>query len=132
MPLMSVTIQPVLAEVDALAPRLTAAAQPYLTQDRLVAFEIAVVEALSNVIRHAGLRPDQPVGVNMQGSANGMEVTITDDGPPPPGDLFTRPQPDDPMAESGRGIGLILMCANGVEARRENGRNSLTLRFAAG
>ncbi|WP_435168362.1 ATP-binding protein [Falsirhodobacter sp. 1013] len=132
MQLFSVLIPPDLAEVDAIAPRLTAQVEPLLSEDRLPAFEIAVVEALTNVIRHGGLRPDQTVGVALHQTQGGIEATITDEGRAPPDDLFTKPLPEDdgdPMAESGRGIGLILMCADRVTATREDGCNRLVLRF---
>lgn len=133
MQLVRVLIPPNLAEVDALAPRLTAQAEPFLPGDRLPAFEIAVVEALTNVIRHGGLRSGQTIGVALHRTPDGIEATITDEGPALPDDLFIRPRPEDddsdPLAESGRGIGLILMCADGVTVTREGGCNRLVLRF---
>ncbi|MDB6454757.1 ATP-binding protein [Falsirhodobacter sp. 20TX0035] len=132
MQLFSATIPPDLAEVDAIAPQLTAQAQAVLPEDRLPAFEIAVVEALTNVIRHGGLAPGQTVSIALHRTPAGIEAAITDEGPALPPDLFApRPEEEepDPFAESGRGIGLILMCTDGVTATREGGRNRLVLRF---
>lgn len=132
MDLLAARIPPVLEEVDVLGSRLRDAAAPFLAEDRLFAFEIALVEALTNIIRHGGLSAEDAVEVRLSETAGVVELEIRDTGPAPPADLFTAPRPDsDPMAESGRGIALILSCADAVRLSRDGKVNRLVLRFGA-
>lgn len=130
MDLLAARIPARLEEVDNLGPRLTAAAAPVLTADRLFALELAVVEALTNIIRHGA---PGSIDLVMRHGPDGVEVVLSDDGPAPPADLFTAARaPQDPLAESGRGLGLILACADGVTLTRDGARNVLSLRFGGG
>ncbi|MDH2327347.1 ATP-binding protein [Cereibacter sp. SYSU M97828] len=116
-----------LEAIDRLAPEVRAAAAAHLPEDRLVAVEIALVEALSNVVRHG--HPAGEVEIELRPLARGIEVEIADVGNPIPPGLLEAEAPDDPLAESGRGLALIRTCADDLRYESSEGRNRLTLTF---
>lgn len=123
-------------DVDAMGLQLKAAAAPMLSEDRLIAFEIAVIEALTNVVLHA-LRgvPDATIDIDVSGENGKVQVEIRDHGRPAPPDLFDSVgalDEVDAMAESGRGVALILTCADEVNYQSKDGLNRLSLCFVGG
>lgn len=119
--------------VDDLVVTLKAGAEAALPDDRLMAMEIALTEALTNTVRHGCAElPGATITVTLAIDPEAVSVLIEDDGRPAPAGLFDAgPALDDIdlMAESGRGIALILACSDGVDYRHEAGRNRLSLRF---
>lgn len=115
-----------LEAIDRIAPKLRDAAAAHLPEDRLIALEIALVEALSNIVRHG--HPAGEVEIALRLGA-GVEVEIVDVGNPIPPGLLEAEAPDDPLAESGRGLALIRTCADDLRYESGEGRNRLTLTF---
>ncbi len=96
--------------------------------------ELAVVEAVSNCVRHAYRgEPGHRVDVRLRLEGDRIEVRILDDGLPVP-EASRRPKPiefdpEDPLsiAEGGRGTFLIHSLMDRVEYGSEGGRNLLLL-----
>lgn len=118
-----------LEAIDLLAPKVRDAAAAHLPEDRLFALEIALVEALSNIVRHGHPAGEVEIALHF---GDGIEVEIVDVGNPIPPGLLEAEVPDDPLAESGRGLALIRTCADDLRYERGGGRNRLTLTFRAG
>ncbi|WP_158868428.1 ATP-binding protein [Leifsonia sp. AG29] len=82
--------------------------RPDLTGDLRSAFELAVVEVVTNVVQHS--EEERPVQVELliRTTPGGLEAVVTDDAPPV--DLAVAdaamPDPED-LGESGRGLALI-------------------------
>ena len=76
--------------------------------DRLDAIQLLVTELVSNSVLHAGLRPGDQIELSITRSNAGLRVEVADRGagfdPPPP--------PEDPFAESGRGLALVDMISD--------------------
>lgn len=84
--------------------------------DDLTAFEVelAVVEVITNVVRHGWPYHEQvPISVLVEIKPDAVKTTIEDPGAPPPMRRESRPQ--DPLAESGRGIEIIYAVTDEVE-----------------
>ncbi|MGO4855631.1 ATP-binding protein [Phaeovulum sp. W22_SRMD_FR3] len=124
------------AEIDAVDPlalALKAELADALSPDTLIRLEIALVEALTNIVVHgsagnSGLLIDVLVAVD----AAAVFIEIIDNGLPAPQGIYEqKPFLDeiDAMAESGRGVALILSCADAVRYRSDAGGNHLELRF---
>ncbi|HLA76783.1 MAG TPA: ATP-binding protein [Vicinamibacteria bacterium] len=96
--------------------------------------ELAVVEAVSNSVRHAYRgEAGHRVEVRLSLAADGVEVRILDDGLPVP-EASRRPKPiefdpEDPLSisEGGRGTFLIHSLMDRVVYGSEGGRNLLLL-----
>lgn len=96
---------------------------------------LCLEEAVMNVVLH-GYAPGQPgtIQVALRREGDGTVATITD-GAPAFDPTAPRPEParrglqDGPLG--GRGLGLIRRYATRAEYERQDGRNVLTLRFAA-
>jgi anti-sigma regulatory factor (Ser/Thr protein kinase) len=86
--------------------------------DRLDAIQLLVTELVTNSVVHAGLRPGEEIELSITRSKAGLRVEVADRGegfdPPPP--------PEDPFAESGRGLALVDM----ISDRWGVARNGLT------
>lgn len=96
-------------------------------------FEICLSEALTNVVKHA--RPT-PLGafidVAVHETRDAICVAIFDPiGAKPfdPRDHTQDLDPVDPLAESGRGLGLIIRCADLLDYGPAGDRNRLILKF---
>lgn len=95
--------------------------------------EICLAEALTNVIKHAGqTNPDARIDVALHDGTRAVSIDLFDPDGAAPFDLRDH-APDldavDPMAESGRGLGLIAQCADDIDYARKGGRFCLTLTF---
>lgn len=90
---------------------------PVVPDDRLDAVQLLVTELVTNSVVHAGLSPGEQIELSVARSAAGLRVEVADGGPgfdPPP-------PPDDPFAESGRGLALVDMISDRWGVAR-NGR----------
>ena len=95
--------------------------------------DLCIHEAVANVIRY-GYPPAArgTIAISLEGTQGAIEATVIDDGrafdplahPPPP----TAVSIDD-LPVGGFGIHLIRSLSDGLEYRRESGRNLLLMRF---
>lgn len=110
---------------DALA-RLWGASPGVPELDR-VRFETAVIEIATNIVRHTTPVGDGPVeaSVLLQSRPPRLEAELSDDGAPVRVDLD--PAPVDDLAESGRGIALVLRAVDSLSLAREGSRNTWRL-----
>ena len=107
-----------------------------LLPDQLDSFELATVEALTNIVQH-GYRgvSDHKIALLLDIEESRVALTIQDEGLPPPADLLDprgsfldTPDSDlDLLAESGRGMMLINACVNEARLVRIGSRNELAL-----
>ena len=129
--MLTVTFPARFEELDRAIISLRQEAAHTLPEADLTRFEIAVIEALNNVVLHAGLAPDALIEVTCSQTGDSTTVTIADEGRPAAAETFavSAHLPDDPLEESGRGIALIQSCADSVDYRRVGDRNELHLVF---
>lgn len=92
--------------------------------DRL-AFELAVIEAVGNVVEHSRA---SELRVTITTTDHDLQACLVDDGIPFDTGGVGQDEPPADGAESGRGLMLIKRLCTEVESRRDNGRNLLTLR----
>ncbi|MDB5541001.1 MAG: hypothetical protein JWQ89_2728 [Devosia sp.] len=124
------TIAATFGDVDAAAPTLVAEAAKRLSGERLACFEIAIVEALNNIVQHAYRDvPDASIGISIEQLPTALRVLLTDRGAAAPGETFSSASDAAPRAESGRGLSLILGCADELAYRSGPGGNELDLTF---
>ena len=73
-------------------------------------FELAVVEVVTNVVRHSEDGAPVRVELALRATGDGIEAVIIDDADPAAVDIdgASMPDPDD-LAESGRGLALVTM-----------------------
>lgn len=112
-----------LDQVHGALDRLWTVSAPVPELDR-IRFETAVIELATNVVRHAV--PDGPgpvlASVLLRCDPPRLEAEISDDGRPAVVDLD--PAPVDDLAESGRGIALVMRAVDSLSLHREDGRNT--------
>lgn len=90
---------------------------PLVPDDRLDAVQLLVTELVTNSVIHAGLGPGEQIELSVTRSPAGLRVEVVDGGPgfdPPP-------PPDDPFAESGRGLALVDMISDRWGIARDGG-----------
>lgn len=97
--------------------------------------QTSVSEALYNLVLHAETS-DKSAPIDIEVAINGAGLTIEIFDPVGAKPFDIREQATvlsdiDPMAESGRGLGLILECADRVDYGLANDRNRLSLSFSA-
>lgn len=113
--------------------RLKAAVEGSLELQALMRFEICVTEALSNLTIHADTRDrNAPIHIGLTIDPETVAVDIFDPVGSQPFDLKKHAVTLDEVeltAESGRGLGLILECADSVTYGPEKDRNRLSLNF---
>lgn len=88
--------------------------------------ELAVVEALNNIIYHAYQnRPEHQVSLTWMLANGGLRIEISDQGQA----MMTRPDGKMPEAlqENGRGWPIMMACMDQVEYYSTNGLNTLIL-----
>jgi len=112
---------------------LKAAVKDALEPEALLRFEICVTEALSNLTIHADSRDrDAPIDIGLTTSPTAVAVDIFDPVGTKPFDLKEHAvslSDVELTAENGRGLGLILECADSVTYGPANDRNRLSLKF---
>lgn len=125
-----------IANVDPMVLTLKAAACEYLAADKILAFEICTSEALTNAVKHGnGDNEHSHTNLTLRSDADAVTLEIYDTIGAEPFDLHDNANglPDDAsFAESGRGLALILQCADEVRYRSEDGRRRMELVFTRG
>lgn len=103
-----------------------------LPTERRSLLELAVVEAATNVVRHAYEGKGGRVDVELAREGTAMTLSVVDSGlsfdptrVPPPREL----DPDDPSTwpEGGMGLPIIRAACDELRYRSEGGKNRLTL-----
>ena len=128
------------AEADFPSVRLLAAAcsgvleEWGLPAERRALLELAVVEAATNVVRHAYGGRGGRVEIEIACDGANLAVTVVDAGVPfDPTGVPSPPEPDpsDPATwpEGGMGLPIIRASCDELLYRSEGGRNRLTLRL---
>jgi serine/threonine-protein kinase RsbW len=130
------------AEADFPSVRLLAAAchgvlaEWGLSPERQSLLELAVVEAATNVVRHAYGGQGGRVEVELAREGRSIALSVVDSGTafdptsvPPP----REPDPADPSTwpEGGMGLPIIRAACDELSYRSEGGRNRLTLHLVA-
>ena len=126
------------AEADFPSVRLLAAACPGvlsewgLPEERRALLELAVVEAATNVVRHAYGGRGGRMELELERDGNEIAISVVDSGVPfdPTRIPVPRePDPGDPSTwpEGGMGLPIIRASCDDLGYRSEGGRNRLTL-----
>lgn len=120
--------------IDPLVMSLKTAVEGALGHEALARFEICTTEVLSNIVKHA-CADDKgtPITVTLAEGPSALLVEVFDPVGAAcfdPRDHMQDPKNRDPLAESGRGIGLILQCADGVTYGPSKGRKRIALQFS--
>lgn len=126
------TIRATLEEVDGLSRSLADLARPCLPAEKLVGLEIAVAEALNNVVLHGYAQAGGTIAAALDIRDAAVTVEICDRGlRVPEGALAAARSLDDldPLAESGRGLGLIVGLSDRLDYAAGPEGNRLTLEF---
>lgn len=110
---------------------LRARAAAVLCEDKLTCFEIAVAEALTNIVQHAyGQKPGQWIEVEYVEDSQSVAIILKDQGKPVPDDLVEAAAAlPDAFEESGRGLALIRACSDRIHYTRSANGNALKLEF---
>jgi len=126
-------IRATLEEIDSLTRSLAELAGPCLPPEKIVGLEIAVAEALNNIVLHGyGPWGDGTISAAITLQEDGATVEISHRGRQvPPGTFETASSVAelDPLAESGRGTGLIVGLSDRLDYVSAPEGNLLTLRF---
>lgn len=122
-----------LEAVDPMVLQLKERVEEHLGTEAQFRFDICVSEALANLVLHAQTdRKDTLIDLSLGISDDEVVIVLFD---PVGADAFdlrdhARALSDvDAMAESGRGLGLILECADQVDYGAADRRNRLSLTF---
>jgi serine/threonine-protein kinase RsbW len=87
-----------------------AARRPDLSAERRGAFELAVVEVVTNVIQHGVEGTRTRVELEVGHTEHGLRAVVTDDAAPAEIDPSSAAMPDpEDFGESGRGLALIAL-----------------------
>jgi len=109
--------------------------QDKVADEVLMRFDICMSEALANLVLHAKTeQKDAPIDLMLDFDGELLIVDVFDPDGTAAFDIRkqARALSDvDVMAESGRGLGLILECADGVEYGPVQNRRCLSLKFQA-
>lgn len=117
-----------LAEVGPAADRVRDLAVAALGQAGGEEVELAFVEAANNVIQHGFPDRQGCLDIFVHVSAGFMTLELRDRGRPmPPEALASAVEPDDPFAESSRGLWLISALMDEVSYERDGDANRLVL-----
>ena len=130
----SFEMPPEVGAIDPTVRSIRAAADPWLASDTVHGLEVALSEALTNIVAHGyGGGGSARVRIDMTVEETVVRLELVDGGQSGPADLYeTAPKLDeiDILAESGRGRALIRHFATDVDYRPAEGANRLTLTFA--
>jgi serine/threonine-protein kinase RsbW len=129
-------IDATLEALEDVVPVLRDTAAGLLPEGRLDRFEIALVEALTNIIRHAYAgRNDGRIDIGITMEQRTLTVVLRDNGIAADPAHFKAAEPKDvgdaidDLPESGWGLDLIRQCSDGMTYRRLASGNELTLLF---
>jgi serine/threonine-protein kinase RsbW len=120
-----------LEDVDPMVMSLKAAVEGNLDHDVMVRFEICMSEALTNLASHVNVEPTV-IDVTLALSHDKLTVEIFDPVGATPFDLRDHAvdlSSVEMLAENGRGLGLIMQCADAVDYGLSGDRNRLKLEF---
>lgn len=119
--------------VDPMVLTLRSNVAALLADDTRFRFEVCVTEVLANLVTHAPTTsPDAQIRIVLNVNAGRALIEIFDPEGAAPFDLrnhATDLSEVDEMAEGGRGLGLIVECADSVKYGPSGGNNSLSLEF---
>lgn len=122
--------------VDPMVLTLKAAVSGELDRSAIMRFEICIIEVLTNAVEHAWFgEKREPIELFVHIGTNEVIIDVLDPIGAPPFDLrehATKIDQVDSMSESGRGLGLILECANSIKYHEFEGRRRLSLGFRNG
>jgi len=120
-------------DVDPTVLALRTEVEGFLAAEALFRLELCLTEALSNLVLYSNIDDDSVEdGIRLQKADSGIVVQIIDPVGAVPFDINERGVPledVDPLAEGGRGLGLILECADVVKYGPQGERNCLSLNF---
>lgn len=140
MPMATWIIESRLEAVGAVAEGVRALAQAALDAEAAGDVELALVEAVTNVVRHGYGPEGGPVKIEMTAVSGDVTLRVHDWGRPIPGEALAEAglrrfdfDPDDLEAIPAGGMGLSLITAvmDDVGYRSDEGQNVLTLRRLA-
>jgi serine/threonine-protein kinase RsbW len=127
------SIREALAEVRARLARMN------LMEEELTTVEVVLAEVMNNVAEHAyAWRRDGEMVLGLRMTAEGLAISVTDDGLPMPnaelpfGERLDPTLPLDDMPEGGFGWLIIRQLAREVTYRRHQDVNQLSFRIAVG
>jgi len=122
-----------LGDVDRMVVALKTAVDGTLDSAAMFKFEICTSEALTNIVKHAApIAKNASILVQLSEAESTLDVMIFDPAGAAPFDLRDHARDldtVDPLAESGRGLGLIMQCADAVDYGSHDGRTRLILTF---
>jgi len=117
--------------IDPMVMTLRGHVAPALSDNARFRFELCVTEALANIVTHA-TATTAPIKINLRIEAGHARIDIFDPEGADPFDLRAHANDlsqVDAMAESGRGLGLIMECSDKVTYGPTDTQNALTLEF---
>lgn len=124
-----------LDDVDPMVMALAAKVDDVLPMEARFRLELSVSEALTNLVVHAKTdTPDAVINIHLKLGRESASLEIFDPTDAQPFDIRAH-APDlskiDPGAEDGRGLALIMECADAVDYGPSAGKNRLKLTFMA-
>lgn len=124
-----------LDHVDPMVLALSSEVQNVLTMEARFRFEVSISEALTNLVTHANTEAkDAVIDIRLTLGNDTASIEIFDPTGAAAFDIAAH-APDlsqvDPTLEGGRGLGLIMECADRVEYGLSNTQNRLKLTFVA-
>jgi serine/threonine-protein kinase RsbW len=96
-------------------------------ESALADMNLAFVEAANNVVVHGGRGEALKMRVRLRIAADSVELELIDTGAPIPAEVLAADEPDDPFAESGRGLALIRACVDDMSYSSAAGVNRMRL-----
>jgi serine/threonine-protein kinase RsbW len=125
-PILQLTVAASLEAVRTASRTLEARLADLGADDGAVAdLNLAFVEAANNVVVHGG--GDAAMQLSVVVEPGMLRMELIDAGAAIPEAVLSADAPDDPLAESGRGLGLIRACVDELTYSSEFGRNRLVL-----
>ena len=119
---------------EAVAWTRLAAGGAELPGNRLLHLELAVEEAVANIVRHAYPGPPGSFRIRIHGEPGVARVEIDDEGVP--FDPSHRPDPGPPSSgprkAGGLGVLLLRRVTEGLDYRRDGTRNRLSFEISSG
>jgi anti-sigma regulatory factor (Ser/Thr protein kinase) len=102
---------------------------------RVQELELAIVEAVTNIIKHGHAAPGQTIGLELHRLGNAIEVVIRDRGSPIPAEALAQsesaldfdPEDIDNLPTCGLGLALIRESTDGFEYCTTDGVNVMRL-----
>lgn len=135
MTLLSFQMPSILDDVDPMVVTLVSHIEGVLEVEARFRFQLSVSEALTNLVIHAKTDENNAViDIRLTLGRDRVSIEIFDPTGAAPFDIrahATDLSHVDPTLEGGRGLGLIMECADGVDYSRSAKQNRLKLDFVA-